>query len=130
MSDLCSATETLKILMARSQDFHEWLPKMEATLVAYSCEDTFRRFQSSYYAEHGEHLCYTISDWLALDIKDKQELVGQKVMLIKPRSELVGIGGKLLFNVKRFYSQRGEEFFTLKDALGLSDKPYIPSHSY
>lgn len=130
MSDLCSATEALKILMARSQDFYEWLPKMEATLVAYSCEDTFQRFQASYYAEHGEHFCYTISDWLALDIEAKQELVGQKVMLIKPRSESVGIAGSLLFNSKRFYSQRGEEFFTLKDVLGLSGTPYVPSHSY
>lgn len=130
MSDLCSATEALKILMARSQDFYEWLPKMDVTLVAYSCEDTFQRFQASFYAEHGDHCCYTISDWLSLDVEAKAELIGQKVMLIKPRSELIGIAGSLLFNSKRFYSQRGDEFFTLKDVLGLTGQPYIPSHSY
>lgn len=130
MSDLCSATDALKALLSRSQDFYEWLPKMDATLVAYSCEDTFQRFQASFYAEHGDHYCYTISDWLALDLEAKTELVGKKVMLIKPRNELVGIAGSLLFNSKRFYSQRGDEFATLKDVLGLTGQPYIPSHSY
>lgn len=130
MGDLRDMCETLELLMRRADEFREWLPSMEVTLVEYKCEDSFQAFQSNYYREHGEHFCYTLTDWLSLDREAKQELVGKKVMLIKPRSERIGLGGALLFLSKRFYSQRGKEFVAIKDALGASGVPYTPSFSY
>lgn len=127
MSDLTEMAETMDQLVRQQGEFHRWLPKMEVTLVSYHCEDAFQAFQSSYYAEYGEHFCYTISDWLSLDIEFKQELVGKKVMLIKPRGERIGLSGALTFHNKRYLSQRGNDFVVMRDATGLSGIPFTNS---
>lgn len=130
MSDLENHVVTMELLKESYAHFSEWVPKMKVTLVSYSDEEVFQAFQAGYYAEHGEHLCYTLSDWLSLDTAAKSMMVGQNVMLIKPRSELIGISGGLLFAVKRYYRQAGKDFITIRDQLGLSGTRYIPSHSY
>jgi len=130
MGDLNEMVAALTLGMKSNAHFHEWLPKMDSVVVSYSSEETFQAFQAAYYHQHGEHYCYTISDWLRLDDQAKTELVGQKVMLIKPRSEMQGIGGSILFNTRRYYTQRGNEFIVVKDATAETGKPYVSSFSY
>ncbi|ABY63152.1 hypothetical protein ST201phi2-1p327 [Pseudomonas phage 201phi2-1] len=130
MSDLSEMVEALTLGMARNAHFHEWLPKMDSVVVSYSSEEVFQAFQTAYYLQHGEHFCYTITDWLKLDVESKAQLIGEKVMLIKPRNEMQGIGGSILFNTRRYYTQRGNEFIVLKDATAETGKPYTPSFSY
>lgn len=124
-----AAADLIQLHMERSEHIHKHFGKMNATLVAYKDEDAFQVFQSDYYRQHGEHFCYTITEWMLLDEDAKTELHGQPVMIIKPRSELYRFGSTMLFSSKRYFTQRGKEFITLRDALGLSNTPYTPSHS-
>ncbi len=130
MTDFFEMGDVLLTLIKRRNEFMEWLPHMDAVLVIYKNEDLFQRFQSDYYRDFGEHYCYTVSQWLELSKEEKLELVNQKVMLIHPKYDVVNLSGQLMFNVKKAYKQIGDQIVTLKDALGITDKRYIPSHSY
>lgn len=130
MSDLREMVEAVALGIMRNTHFHEWLPKMDSIVVSYSSEEIFQSFQAAYYHKHGEHYCYTISDWLELDDQTKTDLIGQKVMLIKPRNELQGIGGSILANTRRYYAQRGNDIVVMKDAFGLTGLPYEQSFNH